>query len=216
MDNYGINSNGDITLLEKTDDNFDQLFAVDNNNQIDQSAGSVKVGKESDGSSILSQLEVGNTKVEEYNDYGTIKERNVNIAVTDESNKNDVFNVFKFAADNTNVEFSVGKINYDGLGTNYQIGTFHDRNLSPGVRNSSIGNVLGLLHSHPNQSTAKDRRESLGGDTGVSTRFLTKYGSDKPYLIYFPSTQSTTRLRLPKEDFLRGSSVRRSNSSLKF
>ncbi|RZS90546.1 DUF6443 domain-containing protein [Aquimarina brevivitae] len=216
MDNYGINSNGDITLLEKTDDNFDQLFAVNDNNEVNQSAGSVKVGKEADGSSILSQLETSNTKVEEYNDYGTIRERNVNIAVTDESNKNDVFNVFKFAADNTNVEFSVGKISYDGLGTNYQIGTFHDRNLSPGVRNSSIGNVLGLLHSHPNQPTAQDRRESIDGDTGVSTRFLTKYGSNKPYLIYFPSTQSTTRLHLPREDFLRGKIVRRSNSSLKF
>ncbi|WP_271769223.1 JAB-like toxin 1 domain-containing protein [Aquimarina algiphila] len=219
FDDYGLDKNGNIRLIKKTNDNTDTLYATTTNENgdtvKDESKGSVTVNKDSEGNSLVSDL-ANNGKTQQYDDYGTTKEREVNIAVTDEKNKNDVFNLFKFVADNSNVEWSVGKIEYQGLGTNYQIGTYHDSNLSPGVKNGSLGNVLGLVHSHPNQNTAQERRESIGGDTGVSTRFLTKHGSNKPYLIYFPSTQSTTRLRLPKEDFLRGRAVRRSNSSYKF
>lgn len=220
LDDYGIDKNGNITLLKKTNDNTDTLYATTTNENgetvKDESKGSVTVSKNSEGNSLVSDL-ANNGTTEQYDDYGTTKERNVNIAVTDEKNKNDVFKLFKFVADNSNVEWSVGKISYQGLGTNYQIGTFHDTNLSPGVRNSKIGNVLGLLHSHPNQPTSRDRSESIGGDTSLSTSFLKRHGSDKPYLIYFPNTQNTSRLMLPKESFLVGSAVRkRNNQSIKF
>ena len=43
------------------------------------------------------------------------------IAVTGESSKDDVFKVFKFAADNSNVEWSVNKFSVDGS-NRYQIG----------------------------------------------------------------------------------------------
>ncbi|WP_101450496.1 RHS repeat-associated core domain-containing protein [Aquimarina sp. MAR_2010_214] len=220
LDDYGIDQQGNISLLQKTDDNTDTLYATTTNENgetvKDESKGSVTVGKESDGSSIVSDL-ANNMTTEQYDDYGITKERSVSIAVTDEKNKNDVFKVFKFAADNSNVEWSVGKINYQGLGTNYQIGTYHERHLSPGIRNSKIGSPLGLLHSHPNQLTNSERNESLGGDTSVSTNFLRRYGANKPYLIYFPSTQNTTRLLLPREDFLIGSTVRkRNNQKIKF
>ena len=208
LDDYAINRNGDITLLRETDDNFDRLFAVNDNNEINQSAGSVTISKEDDGSSILSQL--ANNDITQIRSTGqdTTEEIDVDIAVTDESNRNDVFNVFKFAADNTDVEFSVGKINYPGLGTNYQIGTFHLDNLSPGIKNSKIGNPLGLIHSHPNQPTAQDRTESLFGDEFVGTSFIRKHGANTPYLIYFPDNKSTVRIVPPKNSSRRrGTSV---------
>ncbi|GAA4272780.1 DUF6443 domain-containing protein [Aquimarina gracilis] len=220
LDDYGIDRQGNITLLQETDDTTDTLYAVNTNENgetvVDESRGSVTVNKEEDGSSILSQLS-DNTRTETWavgND--ATEEVDVDIAVTDEKNKNDVFKVFKFAADNSNVEWSVGKIEYEGLGINYQIGTYHKNDLSPGIQNSKIGNPLGLLHSHPNQPTAKDRSESLFGDKYVGRSFLRRNGSSLPYLIYFPDTKSTTKIGLPKNSPSNGVTVKRGLKNYKF
>ena len=136
LDDYGIDRQGNITLLQETDDTTDTLYAVNTNENgetvVDESRGSVTINKEEDGSSILSQLS-DNTRTETRAVGNDATEKvDVDIAVTDEKNKNDVFKVFKFAADNSNVEWSVGKIEYEGLGINYQIGTYHKNDLSPG------------------------------------------------------------------------------------
>ena len=199
LNDYWVDKKGNVSLLKVTDDSTDTLYAVttdeDGNKNIDKSKGSVTVSKNQDGSSIVSDL-ANNGTTEQYNDYGTMKDRDVNIAVTDASNKNDAFNVFKFVSDNSNVEWSIGKIEYAGLGTNYQIGTYHMDNLSPGVRNASMGTVLGLMHSHPNENTNKGRMESLFGDNSVGRNFLNNYGKNTPYQVYFPSTGSATKIQL--------------------
>ncbi|MCG8208152.1 hypothetical protein G1K53_11640, partial [Tenacibaculum finnmarkense] len=199
LDDYGIDKSGNIELIKKTDDKTDTLYAVNKNENgekvVDESKGSVTVDKNKDGSSVVSDL--ANNKVSsKYLDADDL-ERTVSetIAVAGESSKDDVFKVFKFAADNSNVEWSVNKLGVNGS-NRYQIGTNFSSNYSPGFKR--VGKWLGMIHSHPNQSTANDRKESLYGDLSVGVSYLSKYGKKSPYLVYFPSTGNTAKMRVGK------------------
>ena len=55
-----------------------------------------------------------------------------------------------------------------------------------------------MVHSHPNEPTSKGRSESLYGDLSVGANYLSKYGKKLPYLVYFPNTGKTTKMRTGK------------------
>lgn len=223
LDDYGLDQNGNVSLLKETDDNFDRLYSVTANENgdlvkngngdvaINSEKGSVTVSKFEEGGSILSERSTSESETVQYSD-GATSERKVSTAVSD--NKNDVFNVFKFAADNTNVEFSVNKFSVLEGTANYQIGTFHMDDLSPGLRNT--GTALGSLHSHPRQPTAKDRRESLFGDLDRGRSYLRKNGRNLPYQIYFPSNGSTSKIGMPKDPSSNGVTFKNGLSNFRF
>ncbi|WP_299213764.1 DUF6443 domain-containing protein [uncultured Dokdonia sp.] len=235
-DIYGIDQNGQISLLQKTDDDFDTLVSVTTNNdgslvctgdcepKINTENGSVNVSKDADGGSILKDLsEVSSTKQWGVDSEGTTVDVNLNAAIADESSKDDIFNVFQFAADNSNVEWSVNKF-ADGDGNiNYQIGTYNlNENsragaFSPGTESLPNGSApLGIVHSHPGQPTATAREESLFGDRGAGRNYLNKYGANNPYLIYFPDNNTTSRIGLPKNSQSKGATVKRGLRNFKF
>ena len=212
LDDYGIDQNGNIHLLKETDDTTDTLYSVttDENGElvkndsgevnINDDKGSVTINKYKDGSSILSDLSTENTKtVTMATGEDTTEEINTNITHTDGTFKDDVFKVFKFAADNSNVEWSLHKFSVMDGTSNYQIGTYHLNNLSPGFNNQGVGTWLGGIHSHPNQNTRTARIESMFGDRSVGRNYLRKYGSNLPYMTYFPSTGTASRIRLFKD-----------------
>ena len=186
--------------------------------------GSVNVSKDADGGSILKDLsEVSSTKQWGVDSEGTTVDVNLNAAIADESSKDDIFNVFQFAADNSNVEWSVNKF-ADGDGNiNYQIGTYNlNENsragaFSPGTESLPNGSApLGIVHSHPGQPTATAREESLFGDRGAGRNYLNKYGANNPYLIYFPDNNTTSRIGLPKNSQSKGATVKRGLRNFKF
>jgi len=199
LDDYGIDKSGNIELIKKTDDKTDTLYAVNTNENgekvIDESKGSVTVDKQKDGSSVVSDL-ADNKVSSKYLDADDIERTaSETIAVAGESSKDDVFKVFKFAADNSNVEWSVNKLSVNGS-NRYQIGTNFSGNYSPGYK--GVGKWLGMVHSHPNEPTSKGRSESLYGDLSVGANYLSKYGKKLPYLVYFPNTGKTTKMRTGK------------------
>ena len=199
LDDYGIDKSGNIELIKKTDDKTDTLYAVNTNENgekvIDESKGSVTVDKQKDGSSVVSDL-ADNKVSSKYLEADDIERTaSETIAVAGESSKDDVFKVFKFAADNSNVEWSVNKLSVNGS-NRYQIGTNFSGNYSPGYK--GVGKWLGMVHSHPNEPTSKGRSESLYGDLSVGANYLSKYGKKLPYLVYFPNTGKTTKMRTGK------------------
>ncbi len=137
-------------------------------------------------------------------------------AAVDEKDKNEIFKVFNFAANNTNVEWSLGKISYQGLGTNYQLGTFHMDDLSPGLNNWRIGKISGMIHSHPKPGTEKEKVDGLYGDMSVGHQFLNRNGENTPYLIYFPFDKSTTRIGLPNNSSSSGVTIDHNIKNPKF
>lgn len=221
FDDYGLDKDtGNITLIKKTDDKTDTLYAGSGEGESfvkDESKGSVTVNQHADRSSVISDLSLDNAKVETVaTGEDTTKERTSNITHT--NNTNDAFNVFKFVANNSNVEWSLHKFTIDNnFSSLYQIGTFHERYLSPGFDNQGVGMWLGGIHSHPNTNTVKGRSESLFGDRSVGRSYLRKYGGNLPYLIYFPSTGQASKIGL-SNDPLRpdGVTIKNNISNYKF
>ncbi len=204
FDDYGLDeATGNISLIKKTDDDTDTLYAGSGEGESfvkDESKGSVTVNQHADGSSVISDLSVDNAKVETVaNGQDSTKERTSNITHT--NNADDAFNIFKFVADNSNVEWSLHKFTIDnGSSFLYQIGTYHDGFESPRFDNQGIGTWLGGIHSHPRtRGNAADRRESLDGDLSVGRSYLRKYGGNLPYLTYFPSTGKASRIGLSND-----------------
>jgi RHS repeat-associated protein len=196
LDDYGVDDVGNVELIKKTDDDTDTLYSVtrgedgelvkDENGDVAKNTeqGSVTIDKNKDGSSILSDLSSNS------------------IITVPGSQKNDLFKTFGFLADNTKVEWSVIKYELMPDSPDYQLGTFRNDDSSPQLTGyRSKGKWLGMVHSHPNQPTNQDRLDSVYGDNDVGTRYLTKYGANKPYLIYFPDNKTTSKIRLGKPAF---------------
>ena len=192
-DDYKLDKKtGIITKIRDTDDKFDRLYATDNNGKIDNNVKPLVINKKSkDDGTIISQLEYKNGKnvsitYSSEDDVEPYKTK-LNIGIT--GNKKEAFEFFKFAADNSNVEWSLDKFKYHPNNfTGYQIGTYHlsDKTIagefSPGFIFSNFAEWLGSIHSHPNEY---DVISSMDGDVGVGHSYQQEFGNDKPYYIYF-------------------------------
>ncbi|WP_410470250.1 JAB-like toxin 1 domain-containing protein [Chryseobacterium sp. FH2] len=127
-DDYGIDDNGNVSLIQKTDDNFDRLYKAKsdaNGNAVKDANGNAqketeRIGKEnkdyvkvdksspSDGT-IISQL---SGKDSSGLSHGTT------------NNFTDARQVFQFAADNSRVEWSIGGFRI-GKENTFLVGTTH-------------------------------------------------------------------------------------------
>lgn len=149
---YGLDDNGNITLIKETDDNFDRLYAIDEKgNKKDTNAdGSVS---ENDAVTVNDQSilpSLSNKKSTETKSGA----KNVSYAFT--QNSEDAFNIFTFAANNSSVEWGLNKYrNTSGDGSDwFFMGTYHLSDLSPTPE--SLFNGFGKLttrlfnvHSQP-------------------------------------------------------------------
>ena len=120
-DNYGIDDDGNIDLLEETDDDYDVLYAVDDQGNKQDTNGDQNVS-EDDG-----------VKVEDQSLLPSLSETDsegISQATTSENNSTDALSVFKFAADNSSVEWGLHKFD-EGNGVQYTINTRHDEDHSP-------------------------------------------------------------------------------------
>ncbi|MEM9363631.1 MAG: JAB-like toxin 1 domain-containing protein [Bacteroidota bacterium] len=199
LDTYGVNQDGDVVWLDDTtylDENgneVDRLYAIDENNNIVDSNSEQEFATatvdEGTGTSFLSELASDNTGA----DYGVT------------SNLSDALGVFKFAADNSKVEFGVQGFQLDNGDYSYVVGTSRSPSyafnayhlgLSGGY---SIENLQFDLHSHPNQAGASgygtpkpsgDRERQFGhyNILGQSGRNLSLH-----YYIYHTPTQGLYR-----------------------
>lgn len=180
-DDYGVDENGNIKLLKKTDDNFDRLYAVDNKGRKKDTDGNAKVN-ENDAvtvqKGILDQMTVDRASItidkDKYDPSYAISNNN-------KSTESDYSNLFKFLSDNTKVEFSL-TFYKSGNQSKVALSTFHDEGatFSPskfGIKNSNI-NVLRHYHSHPNIRPIRDvERFSIQGVTGDSDYGNSYYGN---------------------------------------
>ena len=141
MDYYMLTSDGRIVLALKTDDNFDRLYnsTTDKNGNTSISEKYTKVNDQG----LLPQLAGGK-----------------DFATAQTSNSADAFGVFKFAADNSNVEWSLtGYNNKDGM--KYDLNTNFDK---IGVKRNQSGwnspDMVFDVHSH---SGTKDYAKEASG-----------------------------------------------------
>jgi hypothetical protein len=140
-DDYGINKlDGKISRLRETKDKFDRLIALDEN------------GKETDKSIIVSDK---NILPNLWNDGKDAADYGGNYAVT--NNKRDAFEVFKFAAENSIVEWGIQGYRTITGQNEYFVGTSHNTeyvNSSHTMNRFQESNMIFDMHSHQNTKGA--------------------------------------------------------------
>ena len=139
-DIYLMNEEGRMTLALKTDDDFDQVAATrkDKYGYTQVTGSSTKINDKG----LLSQL-AEEPDAKSYN------------AVT--SNKNDTFNLFKFASDNSNVEWSLSGFKGDGK-VKFYLNTEHNSvqaeiGIDAGYFKSE--DLVFNVHGHPGENGTK-------------------------------------------------------------
>jgi RHS repeat-associated protein len=181
MDHYRLNENGTLELIRTTDDSYDQLYSHD----FEMTNNFIKI----DDKKLLPQL-IKNPATKYNGHYGTTND------------SEDALNLFKFAADNTTVEWAVSGFETKD-GNSYLVRTSHsDENVSPTDGENSPLDMTFNIHSHPGKnafylpSGSFDTKfnEAHGGDMAVFVKrvnaFAAKGKTYPNYYIYHPETRS--------------------------
>ena len=165
---YQINSSGNITLVDDTDE-VHQLYFVD---QEGNRTGDMINLSNSDALESLSKLDA-----------------NGNSTHQTKSDIDNIFKIFKFAADNTNVEWALHR----GQGDEYVLGTSHEDSSvdSYSVICDTENLPIASVHSHPKVATYAGERYSMGYDDGWvqfgNDHQKTYWGTVPKYnYVYFP------------------------------
>ncbi|OJV47917.1 MAG: hypothetical protein BGO40_04890 [Chryseobacterium sp. 39-10] len=204
-DDYGLDQNGNVTLIQKTNDEFDRLYVAksdSNGNAVLDSNGNAqkqisgegvegtdyaKVNKaNSESGSIISSLATN---------FGLAEKRfpnGINFGRT--TNANDAANVFMFAAKNSNVEWGLDAFKVGG-GVSYTVYTGHEGGFTPSnFSYQSMSKLLFSVHSHKNVNMPSPNVEFQGGDYNSSREkdieYYKRTGNTtypKHYMYYAPN-----------------------------
>ncbi len=193
VDDYGVDENGNVELIEETDDDYDVVYVAqtdENGNTVrDENGRMVRADNNEDGKvtesdgqkvndqSILPQLA---NRENTFTFQPLITEYTANVANT--SNRNDAFNLFKFMAENTNVEWNYQRYTDGTLSITTGIA---NSAVAGGIRHSSNKNktVAADVHSHP--GTTRDALRGSGNDYHVAKYYHGKNKNAK-VLLYMP------------------------------
>lgn len=182
MDTWIVNPMGYITFWDN--DHEDTIYAVDNDWNIIK-----KMRVTARDQSILNQL-LEELKISVANPYVFMGNRDLNYALGDEKNQNELLKIFLFLAENTNVEWRLDR--YMENGTNkYSLATIHDHSFSPSAEwcGHSTKSTIALLHSHPNVSNNKTLElASMGWESGLVSKDSDadlKYNNDNYHSVYY-------------------------------
>jgi RHS repeat-associated protein len=142
-DNYSVDKEGNVKLEEKTDDDFDMLYT-----KSDWDKGNKDNGLKVNDKSVLPELTksrldfVGNYVIS--------------------NNKSDLFNVFYFAANNTNVEWGIDGYRTDG-NNEYILTTSHGKDYvhsSTLLKQYNEFKMIFNMHTHPGSDGTRGGRET--------------------------------------------------------
>lgn len=197
LDNFQLLQNGQVKLIEKTNDKTDTLFASDKNGNVDKSK-SVTVEKGIVGQ--LQYLRDGNTSDGYPAYHQAIKEYTQQTA-------NDMYNLYDFAASNAkNVEFSFADFNI-GSKRFVSVQTYNIWENSPGMDQIGVkgGSENRFIHNHPANDTYDSSftevnsmgYKSQNGKTKISGDYYNVRNGNGmgkpltfPYQTYFPTSKN--------------------------
>ena len=194
-DNYSVDNEGNVKLEEKTDDDYDMLYT-----KSDWDAGNKVNGLKVNDRSILPNLEKSRADF------------NGNYAIS--INKKEIFNVFYFMANNTNVEWGIDGYRTEG-NNEYILRTSHGEDYVHSSTRLSQYNDLKMIfnmHSHPGSDgtrggsgdfghtymgdmaniSARYRRFSNAGMTNINTWFKVndEYTVFPNHYVYHPESKN--------------------------
>jgi RHS repeat-associated protein len=205
-DDYKLSKEGFLTLIRKTDDKFDRVYATNSSYEVIED-NYVTINDKS----ILPQFS------------GTGIDKNgskYKSAVTGKEGAHSLFKLFKFAADNTNVEWGV---------TRAKVGDSEEFRLSTSLKGAGLVSPLNFyseeqiisdIHSHPqvNGHSKEDALFSMGVDPSYD-RARGDWGNkinagekSHPKYVYFPNSTAVWKIGYYENQF---SFIRNINSDYK-
>ena len=196
VDDYGIDENGNVKLLKKTNDDHDVLYAVDKKGNKKDTNGDSTVS-ESDGAkvddkSILPEL----AKTTTTGDGDALSK-----VTRGAEGASDIANIFKYAADNTNVEWEMVSSLNSSFSLDFKVGTLHNTDYAPSFSDLKIdeNSVINRIHSHPGIALGKEM-SSMGqvhdgmayGDYSIVYQGYKANKNKEPYSynVYFPNSKN--------------------------
>jgi len=173
---FGVTSTGEVKQIGPKNDEPDRLFKIDaDNNKVDvnndknmtEGTDYVTVNDKN----LLPQLSKGEEVTQE-DAVGTVEREGV-LRIGASNNKDDMVKTFIFLAKNTNVEWSMFK----EKSGNISLGTFQWDDLSPGLSRHGLDNtnIASMIHNHPRETTLKDEKASLAGDSKLANQVNYNY-----------------------------------------
>ena len=187
-DYYVVDSKGNVKLEKKTDHDFDLLYRRDENG--DYIKGSAIKIKDKSLLSGLSKFSGESTKDNLGNFYFA------HYGISD--NKEETFKLFKYLADNTDVEWSVASYETDGEDI-YYLGTYKAETIAPGHSQKFMDEKMltSVIHSHPDvngtEGASGDEGSYYTGDMQLileRSRRFKKWGLKLPtHYVYHKHTQ---------------------------
>jgi len=194
-DDYGLDAKGNIKFLEKKPfDNFDRLIALDERGN--RTNKQMKISK--------SNFEA-KTLLHELWQTGIETEGALTYATGDVSTQSAMFKVFKFAADNSKVEWRVDRYNDNS----YSIGTIHSNRhaITPEQMGRLSTDVVAFIHSHMGVSTDryselysmgwlhKSRQIDPYHNSDARLKSTNSIYQDLYYYTYFPNSGNVWEVR---------------------
>jgi len=178
-DNYQVDKQGNIDLVEKTDDDHDVLYASKSNGSIDEDK-SVDVEK-----GTLDNITTKTVKAQDSEgQVSTVSFDEVAVCGNEQGDA-----LFKFLAQNTDVEFSQVKIGSDGLNfitTQHNVSQEVGQDYEIRTRANAGMPLMEANHSHPGGTGY-----ASPGDLGVASRALQNFPNAK-FNLYTPANNTST------------------------
>lgn len=187
-DDYQLLKNGQIKLLQKTNDSFDRLYASNDKGKVDNNVTPVTVKKASpESGSIIADLAAGaipDNTMRYDNGNQEAFPLGVNRART--TNASDAANVFLFAANNSNVEWGLAGYN-TGKNMTYALWTGHSEDMTPNsILYQGISKLSFEIHSHPGSTLIPSPVNGMTeGDYGASAWVDSEFAKNKNYPRHF-------------------------------
>ena len=174
-DNYQVDSYGYVSLIEKTDDDFDRLYAH-----------FAEIGPN------LSFLVEDRSLLPTLAASGLTKNNNGNNAsFTSSNNKTAITSLFKYMADNTEVEWVIHKVD-----NNYTLGTIHRISSSGSYEDYGIRYPNASIHSHPNTDQSEElysmgyRSNQVGDVQRFNNESQLYRNQTRRNYVYFPESKN--------------------------
>ncbi len=174
-DNYQVDSYGYVSLIEKTDDDFDRLYAH-----------YAEIGPN------VSFLVEDRTLLPSLAATGLSKNDNGNYSsLTSSNNRTAMTSLFKFMADNTEVEWVIHKVD-----NNYTLGTIHRTSSSGSYEDYGIRYPNASIHSHPNTDLSEElysmgyRSNQVGDVQRFNNESQLYRNQTRRNYVYFPESKN--------------------------
>jgi hypothetical protein len=195
-DDYGVDQNGNVSLIQNTDDNFDRLYVAksdEKGNTVKDAKGNAQKAIEGEGKENRDYVKVNKESKESGTLISQLSGKDSNgLSHGTTNNFTDAKKVFQFAADNSRVEWSIGGFNMGSKKpTEFLVGTTHsaDRVQVPwafGEKGLNYENNIYSGHTHPYSRYPQQHDLNLSNPNAYNFLYYTGVGNGTRESYFMP------------------------------